>query len=160
MKLRAICLWQPWATAIELELKPYETRHWATDYRGPIVICSAKKPFRHQDYEPQFYQEVCRRLSKAGCPHYALRYGKAHCIATLTDCIPTEQIRGRISQNHAFWGDFTPGRYAFKLENIQRLPVEIDVVGRQKFFSVEIPDKYLGPYYASQFEQGLFPVTA
>lgn len=42
--MKAITLWQPWATLAALGLK-HETRSWGTDYRGPIAIhAAAKKP--------------------------------------------------------------------------------------------------------------------
>jgi hypothetical protein len=39
--MRAISLWQPWASAIALRLKSNETRGWATTYRGPLAIHAA-----------------------------------------------------------------------------------------------------------------------
>lgn len=36
-------LWQPWASAIALGLKTWETRGWATSYRGLIAIHAAKQ---------------------------------------------------------------------------------------------------------------------
>ena len=134
---RALSLWQPHATAIALGIKLYETRHWSTDYRGPLVIHSAKKPFRHQGYELSYYQEACRRLHDAGCPQYALRYGVAVCLVDLVDCVKAESVP---AGKHRFWGDFSEGRYAFKLENVRRIYPELRAVGRQKFFSIEIPE--------------------
>ena len=41
--MKALSLWQPHALAIGLELKPWETRGWSTDYRGPVAIHAAKR---------------------------------------------------------------------------------------------------------------------
>ena len=41
--MKALSLWQPHAQAIAAGLKPYETRHWPTRYRGPIAIHAAKR---------------------------------------------------------------------------------------------------------------------
>lgn len=41
--MKAITLWQPWASLIACGAKKYETRSWATNYRGPIAIHAAKK---------------------------------------------------------------------------------------------------------------------
>lgn len=95
--IKALSLWQPHAQAIALGIKPYETRGWKTDYRGPLVICSAKKPFRHQDYPRDYFQDACARLHRAGCPHYALAYGEALCIVDLVDCVPTGTLRGKLT---------------------------------------------------------------
>jgi hypothetical protein len=40
--IKAISLWQPWASLMALGLKRHETRHWPTAYRGPIAIHAAK----------------------------------------------------------------------------------------------------------------------
>lgn len=133
---RALSLHQPHATAIALGIKPYETRHWSTDYRGPLVIHAALKKFRYQQYDVAYFHEACRRLQNAGCPAHALRYGEAVCLVDLVDCLRVEDVNRR----DLFWGDFTPGRFAFKLENVRRIYPELHAVGRQKFFTIEIPD--------------------
>lgn len=48
--MKTLSLWQPFAQAISLGIKKHETRGWKTDYRGPLAIHAAKKPFRYQDY--------------------------------------------------------------------------------------------------------------
>jgi len=40
--MKAISLWEPWATAIAIGAKKIETRSWATSYRGPLAIHAAK----------------------------------------------------------------------------------------------------------------------
>ncbi|MDQ7094195.1 ASCH domain-containing protein [Desulfosporosinus sp. PR] len=41
--MKAITMWQPWASLLACGAKKYETRSWATQYRGPIAIHAAKK---------------------------------------------------------------------------------------------------------------------
>ena len=41
--MKAISLWQPWATAIAVGAKRIETRHWPTKHRGPLMIHAAKR---------------------------------------------------------------------------------------------------------------------
>jgi len=41
--MKAITIWQPWATLIVCGLKRYETRSWPTHYRGPLIIHASKK---------------------------------------------------------------------------------------------------------------------
>jgi len=36
--MKAITLCQPWASAIAVGLKVYETRSWKTSYRGPLAV--------------------------------------------------------------------------------------------------------------------------
>lgn len=144
-EFRALSLWQPHAQAIRLGIKLYETRGWATAYRGPLVIHSAQKVFRHQDYPRDYFQEACMRLSKAGCPHYALSYGEALCIVDLVDCLPVARLRRRIGTAE-FWGDFRDfgddgkARFAFKLQNVRKVWPPLKVTGRQGFFRITIPE--------------------
>ncbi len=44
--MKAITIWQPWASLIACGAKKFETRSWATNYRGPIAIHVAKKDVR------------------------------------------------------------------------------------------------------------------
>lgn len=41
--MKIITLHQPWASLVAFGLKKYETRHWSTDYRGPLLTHAAKK---------------------------------------------------------------------------------------------------------------------
>lgn len=48
--MKAITLYQPWATLVALGKKKIETRSWKTDYRGPLAIHVAKKFTGEQRY--------------------------------------------------------------------------------------------------------------
>jgi len=41
--MKALTIWQPWASLLACGAKQYETRSWAISYRGPIAIHAAKK---------------------------------------------------------------------------------------------------------------------
>lgn len=41
--MKALTIWQPWASLIARGVKQYETRSWPTKYRGPIAIHAAVK---------------------------------------------------------------------------------------------------------------------
>lgn len=40
-RMKAITIWQPWASLLAHRVKTYETRSWETSYRGPIAIHAA-----------------------------------------------------------------------------------------------------------------------
>ena len=44
--MKALTIWQPWASLLVSGQKKYETRSWATTYRGPIAIHAAMRPVR------------------------------------------------------------------------------------------------------------------
>jgi hypothetical protein len=141
--MRTISLHQPHGQAVMLGIKPYETRGWSTDYRGPLAIHAAKKPFDYRQYPLDYYQEVGRRFKEVDFPLFALDYGKILCVVDLVDCVPVGKLRGRIGR-YEFWGDFRDRgddgkeRFAFKLENVRVIPAykRPAVTGRQKWFDV------------------------
>jgi hypothetical protein len=131
--MKALSLWQPWASLIAVEAKKYETRSWETSYRGPLLICAAK---RRVWAELNHY--LCRMdfvgglAPLKGLPldlkgetwvHLApddLPFGKAVALAELVDRLKTENLTlGEYFPEKTF-GDFTPGRFAWKLENLRR----------------------------------------
>lgn len=40
--MKAVSLWEPWATLVRLKIKRIETRGWSTSYRGPLAIHATK----------------------------------------------------------------------------------------------------------------------
>jgi hypothetical protein len=67
-KMKAITIWQPWASLKACGAKEFETRSWATSYRGPIAIhAAAKKPPKQGDFPPEIFHAVTEVLAK----HYA-----------------------------------------------------------------------------------------
>lgn len=131
--MRAISLWQPWATLIQLGVKRYETRSWATDYRGELVIHAAK----HCDSEcsQYFYMNFRDIFEKVGIKrHSELPFGAAICFCVLEDCIPTEQALKVIGSDERSYGNYSSGRYAWKLTNVQPFDAPVPYKGAQGFF--------------------------
>jgi hypothetical protein len=134
--IKCISLHEPWASAIALKLKTVETRSWSTNYRGTLGIHAAKKRTEEQC---RIHFDLLTRF-----PKYARAFGTrdfhhGHIIALvdLVDCKPTEKYCGTDLLTLAL-GNFTPGRYAWLLKNIRRLPHPVPAIGRQGFFTVPI----------------------
>jgi hypothetical protein len=137
-KLKAISILEPWASLIRTGEKTYETRSWMTNYRGPLLICAARKKvnllnFSIEHPEPELvsgYIVACRRL--------ALNFGKAVALVKIVNCVPVEEAE--TIGYEKIYGDFTAGRFAWKLEMINNTFEPFPVKGRQGFFEVEIPE--------------------
>ncbi|MFW6264163.1 MAG: ASCH domain-containing protein, partial [Cyanobacteriota bacterium] len=123
---KAISLHQPWASLIALGRKHYETRSWKTSYRGKLLICAAKK-------RPSQAQLNLFGLSAEDAP-----LGVAVAIADLVDCLSiTSELAGQISLEELKAGNWTVGRYAWKLENIT--PIHpVPVRGKQGLWNVDL----------------------
>jgi len=64
-RLKAITIWQPWASLIAIGEKQYETRSWKTDYRGPIAIhAAAKRPPNQRDIPWENFNAITNALMK------------------------------------------------------------------------------------------------
>jgi activating signal cointegrator 1 len=137
MTMKCLSLWQPWATLIAIGAKKIETRSWATNYRGPIVIHAAKT-------KEQVY--VCARepfksvLQAAGVESLALDlpYGKAICVVDLVDCIRTEKLTDLSDQERAF-GNYQPRRFGWLLANPRPFKTPILMRGMQGLLDSPIP---------------------
>lgn len=126
--MKALSLWQPWASAIFVGLKEYETRSWKTKYRGPLLIHAAKKKFdRHQFFV------LDSRLQADGLNLANLPYGALLGTIELVDIQPTELLTP--SNTESDYGIWTPGRFAWRFENFQLFEDPIPCVGRQGLFS-------------------------
>jgi len=132
--MKAISLWQPYASAIALGLKTYETRSWPTSYRGPLAIHAAK-------HKPVTSLMLAGFLADAGvkCDR-DLPLGGIVAIAELVACVPTDGMNGYLSGRELAFGDYSPGRFAWRLEGIR--PVGFAPCrGYQGFWNWEGPEK-------------------
>src|SRR6266496_247116 len=90
--MKAISLWQPWATLMALNFKKVETRIWETKYRGPLAIHAAQRvPFTFlgaSRYSLEFQQELASvlgcRLEQLPAVVNDMPRGAVLCIVNLT----------------------------------------------------------------------------
>ena len=131
--LKAISLWQPWASLISLGLKHYETRSWKTKYRGKLLICSTLNNPKHR----REYLKIKDDLQLPSWNEENFPHGQAIAICDLVDCIEmTPDSIAEQSRTEILCGDWQVGRYAWKLENIQPITEPFAVKGKQGLFNV------------------------
>lgn len=138
--MKAISLWQPWATLIAIGAKEYETRSWSTPYRGPIVIHAAKTKDSLNICSREPFRSV---LMASGCSVVDLPFGCAVCVADLIDCIPTYKIAPTLSQQERAFGDYSAGRFAWQLSNARVFKNPVPIRGAQGLFDCFVPLKDL-----------------
>jgi phage N-6-adenine-methyltransferase len=145
--LKAISLWQPWASLIPLGLKHYETRSWKTNYRGKLLICSTAKSTKTQY---QQYLKICNEVELPEWNETNFPHGCAIAICDLVDCIEmTPEFIAQQSQTEILCGDWQVGRYAWKLKNIQPITEPFAVKGKQGLFN--IPSTNFESYLEKKF---------
>lgn len=153
--MKAITVTQPWATLVAIGAKKIETRGWATAYRGPLAIHAGKGlgPVGGKKglYEIRTLEPFRSALEAAGyCQFDGLPLGAIIAVGELTavhrvPATPCRFPRG-VGDDHKYasypvtlppfqddveraFGDYTPGRYAWILEDIQRLDALVECKG-------------------------------
>lgn len=126
--MKAITLHQPWASLMAAEIKRIETRSWGTSYRGPLAIHAGKKVV----YDDEL-------LSLLNCTWESLPRGAVLCIVDLIEIVPTEIIRGRLTDVERGCGDYYDGRYAWRTKMIKVFEKPIPCDGHQGLWNWEPP---------------------
>jgi len=160
---RALTIRQPWASLIALGVKTIETRSWSTRYRGPLAIHAGKAPTSFAAAADP-WRRLAAETGQAR-PWYEVTLGAVVAVADLVDVVPMLECgtfpdppgrylrigrpghgprlalgafgrpRSSVTDQEPY-GDFTPGRYAWLLDNVR----EIDPVpakGRQGLWTWE-----------------------
>ncbi|MCG8694670.1 MAG: ASCH domain-containing protein [Minwuiales bacterium] len=153
--MKALTLWQPWATLIALGIKGFETRGWSTRYRGPLAIHAAKRRVDRRQFDDYLWP-VLAGFDYIGEPRpdipWPLPTGCVVAVCELVDVIPTEQIRviedeadwddfgqdrGAISPAEHYLGNYEPGRFAWDCRKVRRLRQPIAARGAQGLWEWE-----------------------
>jgi activating signal cointegrator 1 len=133
--VRAISLWQPWASLWASGRKVHETRHWSTDYRGPLAIHAAQR-----------LEEVSMELDEIMLAQFGAMWrrelprGAIVGTCNLVACVATGTNFPASLDDEAA-GDWSDGRFAWRGDGFRLLARPIEWKGRQGFFSV--PDSIL-----------------
>jgi hypothetical protein len=134
--MKAISLYQPWATLVAIGAKKIETRSWGTRYRGPLAIHAAKK-WSLQDQSILLKEPFKTVL--AGFQEYPL--GCILAVTLLEGCFKIYPVPLLISDQEEAFGDYRPGRFMWMLELQRKVEPPIPFRGRQGLF--EIPDSLI-----------------
>lgn len=170
--MKALTLWQPWASLMVVGAKQIETRSWATKYRGPLAIHSAARNM------PLYLRELCTeepfmtalRLRRPSRDETALMVmhlimgvtelprGKILGVVDLLHCLPVEELPG-VEEPERTFGDYSPGRFGWVCANPRRLRTPIAYRGRQGLWN--LPDDVLeGPHEWIAEPRRMGPVTS
>ena len=161
--MKAITLWQPWASLLACGAKKYETRSWTTKYRGEIAIHAAKKPIEKTLNEmfPRIEGVTAAEIEFIGAVREHLGdddnfiYGAVIATAELVECHEIHRYGGRgITSKTPGWlekgetedeiyypegcellfGDWSPGMYAWEFRNMKILDNPIPAKGGMRLW--------------------------
>ena len=143
MLIPALTLRQPWGSLVALGAKHIETRSWRTSYRGWLAIHAAKTlPTAERllcEQEP-FRTALLRdtTLDPTRPLTAQLPRGSVLAVAWLNSCLPMETIEPPDEPERSF-GDYAPGRYAWYLSQVYRLPQPVPARGKLGLWRIELP---------------------
>lgn len=116
--MKALSLTQPWATAMAIGVKEWETRSWPTGFRGLVAIHAAK---RFPRWAKNFAMEI--RHEHSLFPQHPSEWpvGCIVAVGEIKECRSTEDIRGQLSETERKWGDYGDDRYCFKFQLLRQV---------------------------------------
>lgn len=140
--MKAITLWQPWASALVMGVKKYETRSWALPHAligERVAIHAAARTPKHE-YERMVF--IAARDGKI-MPNV---FGAVLGAVTFTRCFrvvgqTTENMitSAHFSNGHSVqvdaWGDYSVGRYIWFAEHPQQYDDPIPLRGGQRIWN-------------------------
>jgi activating signal cointegrator 1 len=130
--MKAISLWQPWASTMGFGLKKNETRHWSTLYRGPLLIHAAKRKVRVP-------WDIWDIVENNGLNLRHLPYGALICKVDLIDCQQIGDDNCPLQDSLEYkLGNYEHGRFMWITDNLKTVE-PISFKGRQGFF--DVPDE-------------------
>lgn len=126
--MKALTLWQPWATGIAIGAKTIETRSWSTKHRGLLAIHASTRT-EVEDRKRLLPDEVC-----------TLPVGAVIAIVNVTNVfrMTAENIRATNEKEKA-WGDWREGRFGWILEHVLTLDPPIAAKGHQQLWEWSPP---------------------
>ena len=136
--MKGLSLTQPWASLVAIGAKQYETRSWSIAYRGLVAI-HASKGFPKWAKDTCAEQPFLRSLTRAGLSMPELPLGAIVAVGRVVNVAPTERYERDdefIKTDEYDFGDYSPGRFAWCLAGVVRLPEPIPFKGALGLWTV------------------------
>ena len=135
--MKAITLWQPWASLWLTGAKIHETRTWPTKHRGSLAVHAALRTIRPGELSHELHL-ICQDYLGMD---YAknLETGAVLGVIELVDCVPTNGLIP-ISRQDIVCGDFSAGRWAWRRDNLVKFEKPINYRGRQGLWDFPATD--------------------
>lgn len=136
--MKALTLWQPWASLLAYREKKVETRGWQTKYRGPVAIHSALAIPRWlgDSRNSQDFHDAMMKIAYAnGMFETGMPKGVILAVGDLVAIEPTEKVRDDLSPQELLFGNYEDGRFAWFFENVRRFDAPISVKGNRMLWN-------------------------
>lgn len=149
--MKALSVWQPWATLIATGEKEYETRHWVPRgwlQRGELLAIHASKRWQHDQWSLCGMSPFREALLRHGIqfPDQQLPRGAMLGVVRFVDIFHVEDIVGKLSSQERAFGNYAPKRFAWQFEVVQVFEEPVAAIGQQGVFhwtptaGLDLPD--------------------
>jgi hypothetical protein len=138
--IKALTVWQPWASLLVAGIKEYETRPWETQYRGWLAIHAAKSTAGRTMAEEGVPIKQC--IGRAGFAGFNdMPRGCVLGIVYLDLVVPTKGFQTSTFLEMML-GNFAWGRFAWHIVPEMRAVFDdpIPARGRQGLWNWDMPD--------------------
>jgi hypothetical protein len=155
--VKALPLWQPWASLVEVGAKRIETRHWPAPAAllGQRIAIHATKTPAHlaiggtEPFRSALVNAYPQMVS--GLPLGAIIATVVLDRCTQITADAADELERRNPAEYVF-GNYEPGRFAWVLRDVVRLAEPVPFKGSQGIF--DVPDELLGLPAPARHEQG------
>lgn len=153
MKIPALTLTQPWASLLAAGIKKNETRGWSTTYRGLLAIhASARYPVEAHSLElEEPFDSALQQLRVSRLEGLPLGAVLGFGVITSIKRIQLDSDLTALAPEELAFGDYTTGRYAWRIAHNHRLPVPLPAKGKQGLWTWETPADFVLPASLVQY---------
>lgn len=151
--MKAIVLYQPYATLMAIGVKKNETRPRPWAHVGDVAICAAKLKWTTEvpEWAIPALEELWahRRLvdplylkmpgKSIQTVYNELPFGKVVCVVEKTGCVSTNDDNGddrSLTPVELKVGNYEPNRFYYSTKNVRRLTTPVRVIGSQGVFEL------------------------
>ena len=142
--MKGISLYQPYAFAAIAGIKPHETRGYYTHIRGRVFIHAAKKSIDAtlKNTPPEIRDKIIALQHENPFCNEPLYRGMIIGTVEIVDCVPVEKVIDTLTERERLLGDYSPGRFAWKLHDPRPLPYPIPAKGKQGWWNWDETEAY------------------
>lgn len=149
VRIRAFTTRNPWAGLLARGRMRYRTHKDRTHYRGPVAIHAARTRTDLSRRDREFFLLLAKAFDLVDVQTLLaqlnrLPHGAIVGLAEVVDCFEiTEKTWLSLTREQLVFANWTPGRWAWVIENARPLEQPIPSRGYQGLFNVTVPEELM-----------------
>jgi hypothetical protein len=142
--MKAISVWEPWASLLACGHKWYETRSWTPPIdcmRVRDIAIHAGKSRVGMEYlgRDARLAAICDQVLGADFADRCETFGSVIAVGQISRTIATEAAQAvDVTEREKAMGDWSPGRYGWRFVDVRKLSHPVPCRGMQKLFELPL----------------------